>query len=312
MENNESVVSEQMKNFLNEGLRTYAPALAAISEFRRQIQTRLLTVLDDYSPELSRLGLAVDNLRFLDAKVDDLDSSADRFLIGLEKNYGGELYAGYHVECNMEQQENPRVCVGAWVYVGTRAGRDHLFQIIQEKRLLPSKTHLVQDRNGKSRLFLPCDPGSFFNINEVFRSLIEDWVGLLKTVGGIHEFHHGAPSRPNLQPGIVLEIGGEGGSIKMLRESDGDGGWGFRVQTDESAMADILSNDDRAGIDSLTSKSPFVHSFEEALDLLDKYPWAELHPLFVRQGVLDSILLEVRKRGGEAAEARWRQELDRQ
>jgi hypothetical protein len=194
-----------MKDFLNKGLCTYAPALAAISEFRRQIRTRMQTVLDDFSAKFSGLGLPVDNLRLLDAKVDDQNSAANSFWIALERNYGGELYTGYQVYCNLEKPEDPQVQVGVWVYVGIRADRDRLFDALQKQRSLIKETHLeearlVQDRNGKSRLSSKCDPSSFYCIEDVFRTLIDEWVDLLSGIGGIRPFLSAVASRTNTLP----------------------------------------------------------------------------------------------------------------
>jgi len=72
----------------------------------------------------------------------------------------------------------------------------------------------------------------------------------------------------------------------------------------------MLSDEDRVGIGSFVSKTPFVYSFQEAVSLLDAYPWLKLHPLYVHPDFLGSVLDEVRRRGGEAAEVRWRQELN--
>jgi hypothetical protein len=71
----EPVVNEEMKKFLQEGLHTYAPALVALSEFRRQLRSRMQTVLDEFSIQLSELGLSVADLKIEGAKLDDPDLS---------------------------------------------------------------------------------------------------------------------------------------------------------------------------------------------------------------------------------------------
>jgi hypothetical protein len=199
-----------MKDFLNKGLYTYAPALAAISEFRRQIRTRMQTVLDDFSVKFSGLGLPIDNLKLWDAKVDDQDSVANSFLIALEKNHGGELYTGYQVYCHMEKPENPEIRVGVWVYVGIRADRDRLFGALQKQRSLIKETQLeeallVQDRNGKSRLSSKCEPSFFYCFDEVFRTLLDEWVEILYGIGGIRPFLSAAESQTNTQREQELE-----------------------------------------------------------------------------------------------------------
>jgi len=110
---------------------------------------------------------------------------------------------------------------------------------------------------------------------------------------------------------IVLEVGSEGGSLTLLRERDADGAWQFRVERNETALYDMLSEDDRIGFGDYFARTGYVHSFHEALSLLDKYPWFHLYPLQVHPEFLDVVLREVRKRGGEAAELQWQEQLKR-
>ncbi len=146
--------------------------------------------------------------------------------------------------------------------------------------------------------------------------------GLVRIVAELRaaEDHSEEPQEPvvlvrsndsSLQSELVLEIGGEGGSIKLERERSKSGDWVFRVKTDESGIADLHSEEDRAGIGSLVSETPSVHSFQEAISSLDKYPWFKLVPLYVHPDFLAPVLFAVKERGGEAAEARWRQDLER-
>jgi hypothetical protein len=108
---------------------------------------------------------------------------------------------------------------------------------------------------------------------------------------------------------VVLEVGAEGGSITLVRERHGEEDWKFWVHTDESSMADLLDDDDLAGMGSLSSKTSGVHAFSDAMTLLDGYPWITLAPLYVHPDFLDFVLAQVRKCGGEAAETRWQTEL---
>lgn len=40
------------------------------------------------------------------------------------------------------------------------------------------------------------------------------------------------------------------------------------------------------------------------------YPWFRLHRIQIHPDVLDAVLLEVKKRGDETTELRWRSELE--
>jgi hypothetical protein len=106
----------------------------------------------------------------------------------------------------------------------------------------------------------------------------------------------------------VLEVGAEGGSITLLRERKAGEDWQFQVKTDETTLDDLLSEVDRNGID-FVAQTGYLHSFNEALPLLDRYPWFSLCPLKVHPEFLDAVLLEVRKRGGPTEETRWRERL---
>jgi hypothetical protein len=110
----------------------------------------------------------------------------------------------------------------------------------------------------------------------------------------------------------VLEVGSEGGSITLLRERKAGEGWKFRMKTNESASYEALSEEDRNEIGEPVSQTGYVHSFREALGLLDQYRWFELDPIEVHPEYLDAVLLAVKERGGRGGateETRWRQQL---
>jgi hypothetical protein len=300
------VVSEEMKTFLQEGLHTYAPALVALSEFRRQIRSRLQTVLEEFSTELLEVGLSIDNLRLKAAPLEKENLTPTLWSLELENNWGGETYINYYVKCDMEKPKDKKVQVGAWVWLPIREDRNRLFGALQRKRSHSNETDLIQDRDGISRLAAYCNPDAFSSIEETFRNLITEWVELLSSVGRIRPFVLADASHARALSEIILEVGGEGGSIKLTREKDADNDWTFQLQTDESGMVDILSAEDQSGIGSFASKTKTVGTFQEALSLLDVYPsWFRLQPLFVHSDFRDLVLQEVRKRGGEAAEEGW-------
>lgn len=114
------------------------------------------------------------------------------------------------------------------------------------------------------------------------------------------------------QPEVVLEVRGESGSIKLLREKEGDEDWFFRIQTDEPASDEQRSGKKAKNGNGQVSKALAIHSFAEALHQLDEYSWFDLDPLYVHPEFLGPVLFEVRSRGGEDAEQHWWQELERQ
>jgi hypothetical protein len=77
---------------------------------------------------------------------------------------------------------------------------------------------------------------------------------------------------------LVLKIGSEGGSFNIQRFRSPDETWKFIFIIDESTIADFLEEEDQTD---LVKKSLPVDTFEEAIQLMDKYPWREMHVLSV-------------------------------
>ena len=80
---------------------------------------------------------------------------------------------------------------------------------------------------------------------------------------------------PEVKSELILEVGAEGGSIKLLGTRVSNG-WHFRVSTSENYGEDIDGTSLKA-----SGESEWVNSWASALGLLDRYPWHRLHPLFV-------------------------------
>ena len=108
---------------------------------------------------------------------------------------------------------------------------------------------------------------------------------------------------------IVLEVGAEGGSITLVRERNTGTDWQFQLKTNETALYDLLSKEDREAVGESFAHTGYVSSFQEALCLLDRYPWFRLFPMNFHSAFLDAVLLEIRKRRGKAEETRWRKTL---
>ncbi len=72
---------------------------------------------------------------------------------------------------------------------------------------------------------------------------------------------------------LVLKIGTEGGSLNIHRHRLPDGSCKFVLVVDESIMAELLPGQDQMD---LVKKIPPVDTFEEAIHLMNKYPWHEM------------------------------------
>ena len=83
---------------------------------------------------------------------------------------------------------------------------------------------------------------------------------------------------------LILKIGGEGGSIKLLKINDQ-----YAYTTNESALYDLLSKEDREGI-SFKSKSDLYDTFESAMESMTKrYPVFRLYPLEINDQFKEQI-----------------------
>ena len=100
------------------------------------------------------------------------------------------------------------------------------------------------------------------------------------------------PNNPETSE-VILEIGIEGGSCIIKRSRTADGNWKFVFMTDESAMADFLDKDDPI---ELVHTYPAVDSFEEALHLMDIYPWQEFYVVYVLKEYEELFTSEKKKR----------------
>jgi hypothetical protein len=106
---------------------------------------------------------------------------------------------------------------------------------------------------------------------------------------------------------IILDVGAEGGSLTVFGDKSEDGKWKFHLNRNELMLYD--SDEDPGGRDAYYENSAYLPSLQEALKLLDKYPWFSLYPVEVHPEFFDTILSEVRQRGGEKEEFRWRETL---
>lgn len=105
----------------------------------------------------------------------------------------------------------------------------------------------------------------------------------------------------------VLEVGAEGGSIRLLARPQSDGRWRYAVASDEALFRDLLEEPAHEGQGSIH----WVADWGEALRTLGRYPWPALYPLHVdlgfREHVLDAVdaWLEERSIPEEDRKRKW-------
>lgn len=104
---------------------------------------------------------------------------------------------------------------------------------------------------------------------------------------------------------VILECGSEGGSLSILGIHDAAGNWKFFRERNESALLDMLDEEDRQGLQSTEART-FVTFWEEALKLIDPYRWHRLFPVEVHPQFLERVLEAVESRGGCSEKDRWK------
>jgi hypothetical protein len=112
------------------------------------------------------------------------------------------------------------------------------------------------------------------------------------------------------EPIVVVEIGAEGGSIKFLARSDDDGRLEYSVTMRDQTLT-IIDEDERGNV--IRRSTDWMGSWNDAVAVLDRWPWPMLHPLRIHPEFRYRVLVAVegyRDRCGRAATAtalsRWR------
>ena len=85
------------------------------------------------------------------------------------------------------------------------------------------------------------------------------------------------PAAPSAKPEVVLQVGGEGGSVVLKRVRSSEGAWVFFLGKDEPGLQKALKAL-AAGAFDLKAEPRLAGSFEQAMKLLDRTGWPNLSP----------------------------------
>jgi hypothetical protein len=80
---------------------------------------------------------------------------------------------------------------------------------------------------------------------------------------------------------IILQMAGTGISLTLYGVKLGSNKWKFLLDKDEGTMADFLLEEDADLLPTLHTKSEYVSTWDEALILLDRYPWPRFVQVYV-------------------------------
>ncbi|MGG2972080.1 hypothetical protein [Geobacillus stearothermophilus] len=88
----------------------------------------------------------------------------------------------------------------------------------------------------------------------------------------------------------IIVLGGEGGRISLFGLKTLDGTWIFIKETNETALAHILVDEDLSSL--VHQKSKVVTEWEQAIELLGE-SWTRLRPIYVHPEFKRQIWKEV-------------------
>jgi hypothetical protein len=103
-------------------------------------------------------------------------------------------------------------------------------------------------------------------------------------------------------PVTIIDIGAEGGSIKVLARSDG-ASVEYSVRMRDQTLT-FLEGDEKGP--EIRRDSGWTESWDQAVKLLARWPWPMLYPVFVHADYRERVLLAVqqfRGRDGQPARA---------
>ena len=109
---------------------------------------------------------------------------------------------------------------------------------------------------------------------------------------------------------LILRLDAEGGSLAIWSLHSEGCPDQFVVKRDETILAELLSQEDGEGI-GFNEELGIMPTFEGALDLLGRYSWYRLSPLYLNPKFVGIILREVARLGSRDQAERWKQLLSR-
>ena len=110
-------------------------------------------------------------------------------------------------------------------------------------------------------------------------------------------------------PELVLKAGSEGGGLQLLREKQKGNNYQFWAERDETAISELLDDDDLIGVGDLSARGARVDSLDQVFRELNRCAWHRFHPIEVHLDLRVEVLREVRRKGGDDEEKRWKTAL---
>lgn len=100
----------------------------------------------------------------------------------------------------------------------------------------------------------------------------------------------------------IIVLSGEGGRITLLGSKSLDGTWIFMKETNETALTDILDDEDLSAL--VRQKSKEVADWEQAIALLGR-SWMRLRPRYIHPEFKQQIWSEVTSKDDDQDLRHW-------
>jgi len=95
---------------------------------------------------------------------------------------------------------------------------------------------------------------------------------------------------------VVLEVGAEGGSLTLIGREGEDGAWRFARITIDQTEALFGETDVEISPPPALQPGDWVEGWEAGLQLMDRYPWAQLHAVYVHPEFVARVRVAVEER----------------
>ena len=90
---------------------------------------------------------------------------------------------------------------------------------------------------------------------------------------------------------VIVKIGAEGGSIKVLKRTSAGGAVEYSVQLRDQTLT-ILTGEESDG--EIRHDSTWSENWTDAVRTLGRWPWPMLHPVYIDPEYRELVLSEVR------------------
>jgi len=104
---------------------------------------------------------------------------------------------------------------------------------------------------------------------------------------------------------VILQAGAEGGDVTLIGRTTEAGTWAFARVTDDQTEALFGESGDGVVVAPSFENLEWVDTWDDGLRLMDRYRWAQLHPLYVHPDFVERVRAAVEERLATESQDRW-------